>query len=627
MFREDERPQRMTSQFALRVAILGGGALVMFFVIFFRLWYLEVLSGDKYLEQAQNNRVREVKVQAPRGQIVDRNGEVLVDNRTALALQVQADELPANNDERDRVIEQLAKAAGMSAERIDKEIKRQTRELPATPVTLKRDVPYELVLYLQERQQEFPGVSVERVYVRAYPEGNLAAHLFGYVREVTPEQLSEPQYKRLDPGDSVGQTGVELAYDSQLRGQSGATRVQVDALGRPKGEPLSDEPPVPGNNLRLTVDSKIQESGEAAIGQFGLPGAFVAMDVDSGEVLGLGSAPTFDPSVYTKPTLSQKVVEQLYSEETGSPQSNRAIQGLYPTGSTYKLITATAALEEGLITPGEVVDDPGSYTVGGVTFRNAGDVANGALAMRTALQVSSDVYFYKLGHEANTVGEEMPIQEWAGRLGLGSPTGIDLPSELGGLIPTPEWRDELYDNGDTDRPWSAGDNINLSVGQGDLQATPLQMAVAYATLANGGSVPRPHLAQRVEDANGRVIQEIEPTARRQLDISESTRNTILDGLRAAAMEPSGTSYEVFGGFPVEVAGKTGTAERPPHGDQSWYVALAPADDPEVVVAATIEEGGFGAEAAAPAVRQILETYFDVKPGKVEDVDAEGAVYE
>ena len=625
--RDDDSPQRMTSQFALRVAILGGAALVMFFIIFFRLWYLEVLSGDKYLEQAQNNRVREVKVQAPRGEIVDRNGKVLVGNRTALALQVQADELPANNREADQVVRRLAEVAGMPAKRVEKEIKQQTRELPATPVTLKRDVPYELVLYLQERQQDFPGVSVERVYVRSYPQENLAAHIFGYVREVTPQQLKEPQYKRLDPGDTVGQTGVELAYDSQLRGQSGATRVQVDALGRPKGEPLSDEPPVAGNNLRLTIDAGLQQVGEQAIGQYGLPGAFVAMDVDSGEVLGLGSTPTFDPSIYTKPTLSQRVVNDLYSEETGSPQSNRAIQGLYPTGSTYKLITATAALEEGLIAPDEPVDDPGQYTVGGVTFRNAGDAVNGTIDMHTALQVSSDVYFYKLGHEANTKEQPMPIQEWAGRLGLGSPTGIDLPSELGGLVPTPAWRDELYEKGDTDRPWSAGDNINLAVGQGDLQATPLQMAVAYSTVANEGVVPRPHLAQRIEDSSGRVVQEVTPAPRRQVDISGQTRNTILGGLEAAAMEPSGTSYNVFGGFPVDIAGKTGTAERFGYEDQSWYVALAPAKDPEVVVAATIEEGGFGADAAAPAVRQILESYFDVKPGQVDDVEGETAVFE
>jgi penicillin-binding protein 2 len=640
----DDRPATMTTQFALRVAILGGAALVIFSLIFFRLWYLEVLSGDKYLEAAQNNRVREIKVPAARGQIVDRNGEVLVDNRTALALQVRADELPAKNDERDMVIRRLAEVAGMEPERIDKEIRVQTRELPASPVTLKRDVPYELVLYLQERQHEFPGVSVERVYVRSYPRGTLGAHLFGYVREVTPEQLKQPQYKRLDPGDMVGQTGVELAYDSQLRGQSGATRVQVDALGRPKGEPLSNTEPVSGNNLRLTIDSEVQGAGEAAIAQFGLPAAFVAMDVDSGEVLGLGSNPTFDPAIYTKPTISQRTVDRLYSEETDSPQSNRAIQGLYPTGSSFKLITATAAMEEGMITPDEVVDDPGSYTVGGVTFENAGGAAHGALAMRQALQVSSDVFFYKLGHEANPADPEspMPIQDWMGRLGLGAPTGIDLPSELGGLIPTPEWRNELYQQSldpdspggkdivdlETDRPWSAGDNINLSVGQGDLQATPLQMAVAYATVGNGGSVVRPHLAQLIEDQNGRVVQEINPAPRRTLDISETTRSAILDGLRAAAMEPGGTSYEVFGGFPVDVAGKTGTAERVGYEDQSWYVALAPADDPEVVVAATIEQGGFGADAAAPAVRQILDTYFDVKPGQVKQVgDASGAIYD
>jgi penicillin-binding protein 2 len=264
--------------------------------------------------------------------------------------------------------------------------------------------------------------------------------------------------------------------------------------------------------------------------------------------------------------------------------------------------------------------------------------------MRQALQVSSDVYFYKLGHEANPADPDspLPLQDWMSRLGLGAPTGIDLPAELGGLIPTPEWRNELYEQsldpdspggkdvveGETDRLWSAGDNINLAVGQGDLQATPLQMAVAYATVANGGNVVRPHLAQRIEDQNGRVVQEINPASRRTLDISESTRSTILDGLEAAAMQPGGTSYEVFGGFPVQVAGKTGTAERFGYADQSWYVGLAPANDPEVVVAATIEEGGFGADAAAPAVRQILDSYFDVKPGQVEQVDeATGTVYD
>jgi penicillin-binding protein 2 len=611
MYLPDRIRAPSTSQFAVRVAVLSGVALAMFSIIFFRLWYLQVLSGDRYLADAQNNRVREIQVQAPRGEILDRNGDVLVDNRTSLALQVQAEELPPEREQRERVLRRVAELAGMELEQVRKEIREQTEELPASPVTLKREVDYPLVYYLQEHQADLPGVSVERVFVRRYEQGTLGAHIFGYVSEVTADQLEEPRYQELIPGDQVGQTGLEYEYDHLLRGRNGATRVQVDATGSPQGQALSSEEAVAGNNLRTTLDTDVQAAGEAALAQFGgLPGAFVAMDVQDGEILGLGSYPTFDPSIFTRPSLSPALFERLSSEESGAPLSNRAIQGLYPTGSTFKAITAVAALEDGLITPDTPVDDPGSITVGGIEFKNAGDVAHGTITMPTALQVSSDVYFYKLGLAADDA-EGLPIQEWAANLGLGSATGIDLPAEVDGLIPTPQWRNELYEAGDTDRPWSVGDSINLSVGQGDLQADPLQMAVAYATIANGGSVVRPHLAQRIEDPAGRVVQEFDPAPRGQVTLQQSYRQAIMDGLHAAAMEPGGTSYPVFGGFPVEIAGKTGTAERGLYEeDQSWYVAVAPYPDPEIVVAVTIEEGGFGADAAAPAASQILGTYFD-----------------
>jgi penicillin-binding protein 2 len=582
----------------------------MFSIIFFRLWYLQVLSGDRYLAEAQNNQVRVIQVPAPRGEVLDRNGKVLVDNRTALALQVQPTELPAGGAARDRVIDRLGELANMTPDEIRREIRLQTKELPANPVTLKREVDYPLVYYLQEHQRDFPGVSVERVFVRRYEHGTLGAHIFGYVSEVTAEQLDEPNYQELDPGDLVGQTGLEYQYDNLLRGEDGITEVQVDALGRPRGEPLSSEPPVTGNNLRTTLDADVQEAGEAALASFGgLPGAFVAMDVQDGEILGLASHPTFDPSIFTRPSLPPELFKRLSSEQTGAPLSNRAIQGLYPTGSTFKAITATAALEAGLITPDTTISDGGSITVGGIKFENAGGVAHGTIALPTALQVSSDVFFYNLGLEADDTGTD-PIQTWARNLGLGSATGIDLPAEVDGLIPTPEWRNELYREGGTDRPWSVGDSINLSVGQGDLQANPLQMAVGYATIANGGDVVRPHLAQRVEDPSGRVVQEINPAPRSHVEIEPQHRDAIMSGLNAAAMEPGGTSYAVFGNFPVQIAGKTGTAERGLfQEDQSWYVALAPYPNPEVVVATTIEQGGFGADAAAPATSQILSAYF------------------
>ena len=633
--RSDWRGSLSPAQFNLRVAILGCFALVIFSAIFFRLWYLEVLSGDRYLAEANNNQVREVTVQAPRGEILDRDGKKLVDNRTALALQVRTTELPESKAKADDVLKRVGEVAGMSFDEIEKQIRQQTKESPASPVTLQRDVPYDLVYFLRENQGDFPGVSVDRVYVRRYPQGGLAAHMFGYVREVNEDQLKEPQYESLVPGDEVGQAGVEYQYDSQLRGINGATRVQVDATGAPTGGRLSVQEPRAGNNLRLTLDSSLQATGEQAIGGFGLPGGFVAMDVDSGEILAMGSAPSFDPSVFAKPVITPAESDAIFGGGAGTeaPIFNRAIQGGYPTGSTFKLITAIGALAEGLITPDEIINDGGSLKVGGVEFKNAGDAVNGAISLRTALQVSSDVYFYTLGLRDGAEGDV--IQTWARQLGLGSLTGIDLPAEAEGLVPTPEWRNELYRDGLTDRPWSVGDNINLSVGQGDLQASPLQLAVAYATVANGGSVVRPHVGLRVEDPSGRVIQEVDPAPRREVDLDPADAKAVLDGLNAAAMEPSGTSYGVFGGFPVEIAGKTGTAERgvTVNGattieDQSWYAALAPYPNPEVVVVATLERGGFGADSAAPAVRDILTEYFDIKPGEVEQVsDPSATVYE
>jgi penicillin-binding protein 2 len=256
-------------------------------------------------------------------------------------------------------------------------------------------------------------------------------------------------------------------------------------------------------------------------------------------------------------------------------------------------------------------------------LKNAGDAAYGTISLRRALQVSSDVFFYNLGAELNSKGDGEELQRWASRLGMGRKTGIDLPAELPGLLPTPEWRNELFKKKQTDRPWSVGDNVNLSIGQGDLQANPLQMAIAYAAVANGGYVVKPRLGLRIEDAAGRAMQELRPAPRRKLDIAPANRQAILDGLYAAAQQPSGTSYPVFGAdesFPIPVAGKTGTAERPPHGDQSWYVALAPYPNPRYVVAVTVENGGFGADTAAPAAKKIIAALFNAKvknPGKVE----------
>lgn len=607
------------NQLAVRIAVFGGVAIALFAVLFFRLWFLQMLNGDEFLAEARNNRTREFRVIAPRGEILDREGKVLVANRTSLALQINPRKLPADPRERRAELVALADLTHSSLRRVRRTIHEEVELAPGAPVTLRRDVGNYLIYYLEENQARFPGVAVERVFVRGYPHGTLAAHLFGNVGEVNEEQLKESRYRGLEPGDSVGQDGVEYQYDKVLRGRNGATRIQVDAMGQPTpGGQLDVIDPTPGDNLRLTIDSGLQEAGDAALSEQGLAGAYVAMDVRSGAILAMGSNPTFDPEVFTRP-LSQSQVNQLYRDPVLSPLTNRAIAGAYPTGSTFKPITSIAALASGNVTTTEPIYDDGLFTLGGIDFENAGGAAYGSISMQGALEVSSDVFYYTLGDRMNG---SLALQDWAHKLGIGRETGIDLPGEQPGLLPTPAWRNQLYREELTERPWSAGDNVNLSVGQGDLQADPLQMAVAYATIANGGTVPRPHVAMQVEDPAGRVLREFEPRPARSIEIEPEWRETILAGLHDAAQSPSGTSYGVFGGFPVDVAGKTGTAERPPYADQSWYVVLAPYPDPEIVVAVTFEQGGFGADTAAPAALKILSEHF----GKnAEPVETAGAV--
>ena len=607
MYLDNERRPTLTPQLAFRVAVIGGVALVMFALIFFRLWYLQVLSGDKYEAQAQNNRVREIKVQAPRGEIVDRHGQELVENRNSLSIKLTPDKLPEDRGARQQVYRRLAKLLHLNPRRLERRVEAELKALPFARPTVKQEVSQELVAYVLERQRDFPGVEPEREFLRRYPHGPVGAHLFGQVGEVTETQLKDQRYSGVALGDRVGQAGIEAEYDRFLRGENGAAKVEVDALGNLTNT-LKREQPKQGRQLRLSVDLDVQRVAQQALAGGTGRGAFAVMDVDNGEVLALGSQPSFDPNIFTKP-LSQKRLDALSSETLGKPLFNRAIQAGYPTGSTFKLVTATAALQSGHITPDTVLNDPGSLTVGGVKFENAGGVAHGALALRQALTVSSDVFFYQLGQYMDEKG--MPLQKWGRQLGIGRRTGIDLPAEEPGRLPNPRWRNRWLKQGLTDRAWSVGDNINLSVGQGDLLANPLQMAVAYAAIANGGRVLRPRLGLRIEDASGRALQQLDAPTARRLKISKANRDAILEGLHGAANGPGGTSTPVFEGFPIPIAGKTGTAEHVGKPDQSWYVALAPYPNPKYVVAVTDEAGGFGADTAAPMARRILAELLDV----------------
>jgi penicillin-binding protein 2 len=706
----EERRPPITPQLAVRVAVLGGFAFVLFAVLFFRLWFLQVLTGDDYVVQARENRIRKVKIEAPRGNIVDRDGRTLVKTRAAPVVQILPNSIPdagldAAEDYRKRLsaaegrrlqaaraLRELERRLNADGRRSTKRERARVRELrprarsaddvriapipaeaprlrvlytrlgrvlevsprtihrrvirgiadqPSANVTIKTDVPSAAFNYLLEHREAFPGVVVEKKYLRHYPFEELGAQLFGTLREISPEEVGTKEYRGVEPGTRIGKDGIEESYDNYLRGTDGFTRVIVNSFGnRDDTRRTTRTEPIQGRQLRLTLDLGLQRTAHNAIARAieaahgnGNPadaGAYVAMDPRDGEVLALGSYPSFDANLFAKP-IDQDTYEQLNSEENGAPLFNRAIAAGYPTASTFKPITALAAVDAGIITPSTPLSDPGVFEYGDREFRNAGDAVFGTLALPRALQVSSDVFFYQLGAAANERGPI--IQEWARKLGFDEPTGIDLPGEYGGLVPDSRWRnaefdeylkcakkakvpvgttEALYECGGVERGWSGGDNVNLAVGQGDLQATPLQLATAYATIANGGKVVTPHLGMQVEDGAGRQLEEIRKPAKRRVDMDPAALEAIRTGLRAAAGEGGGTSADVFAGFPYAVYGKTGTAERAPNPDQSWYAAYV--DDPvkPIVVVVTIEKGGFGAEAAAPAARLILSEWFGVR---------------
>jgi penicillin-binding protein 2 len=592
-----------------RIAAVGGLAVVLFAVLFFRLWDLQVVKGAHYLGEAKNNRTRSARIIAPRGKILARNGEVLVDNRTSLALQVDSSKLPKGEQEKDAELKVIGELVHMKLPQVKRRIEEEQKVVAAgAPLTIREGVGYDLIYYIEEHPGKFPGVTVERVFVRNYPKEDELSQTVGHVNEVSEEEIEEGPYKGLEPGEVVGQEGLEYSYDKVLRGVPGVSRYQVNAMGEPTpGGQLTSTPPKPGDNLKLSIDPAVQEAGESALSQRGLPGAFVSMNVHTGEILGMGSYPTYDPAVWTN--LSQKKYEELSSEESGDALFNRATSSAYPTGSTYKIITALAGLENGVFTPNTVVDDTGKIEVGGQTFENSEGAVNGPISLVHALEVSSDVFFYTQGYK---MWKTDYLQEWSAKLGIGRPTGIDLPLGEGaeGLVPSKKWDEEEIENGNEYiEPWGPGQNIQLAVGQGYLQTDPLEMAIAYATLGNGGTVVTPHLGKEVMDAAGRVLKEIDPGPRRHVQINPEWRRLILEGLHLVTTGPGGTATSVFEGFPIPIAGKTGTAERVGHGNQSWFISLAPYPNPDVVTAVTIEEGGFGAESAAPANKEILEALF------------------
>jgi len=668
----DERDRRgpITPRMAMRVAVLGFLAFAVFGVIFFRLWYLQVLSGDRYLAQAQNNLVRTTRIPAPRGAILDDKGRVLVENRVSTTVELDPEQLPqAERDEaaewgremttrsrlakrrRGRVprvpapataalrarFRRLGRVLGMTARQIQERVVTSLVLAPYARITVKTAVPDTVRDYLLERQSRFSGVTVEKIYLRRYPHGSTAAQILGTVGEISRREMKLRRFKGVPQGTIVGKEGLEYSYDRYLRGVDGKTKIIVDALGRPKGQREARRPE-PGRSIRLSLDLDLQRAGQRALAHAiastpGVAGAFVAMDPTDGKVLAMGSEPSFNPAVLAKP-ITQRRYEQLFGEQAGSPRFNRAIGGFYPTGSTFKSITAMAGLTSGVITPYTTINDNACVQIGEQQRCNAGHAAYGVVDLQRALQISSDVYFYLLGAALNPL-KAQPLQRWARRLGLGHRTGIDLPAEGKGTVPDRAWRAQraraerrcrrrrhiplsadIYQAvaagcGISDmRPWSVGDNVNLAVGQGDVQASPLQMATVYSTLMTGGRVPRPHLGMEVEDANGRVLREIGHRRARHVALPAGPLQAIRAGLHASTqgVGTSGFDFQGWNQRRFPVFGKTGTAQTG-QGDQAWYVCYVPDRARPITIAVTVERGGFGSEAAAPVARWMLGQWF------------------
>jgi penicillin-binding protein 2 len=713
----DERTPPMTPQLALRVAIVGSIALALFAIIFFRLWFLQVLSGSQYVAAAQVNITRPVAVAASRGLILSSDGTTLVDSTAVPAVEIEPPDLPvpvtlatiSKKPAKDYALyDSLAKVLLMSTKpqpcpyttylssgavahdprlaRIPCLIAQSIANEAYANVTIKTDVTKDVQAYLAERQVDFPGVSTQDVFLRTYPYGTLGAQMFGYVRPITSQEFRTAGFKGAKATDVVGQTGLEYEYDQYLLGTDGAERVKVNAANQFEGYGKK-KAAIPGDNLKTSIDLNLQRVGERALEHSITTtpnadgGAFIAMDPDNGQIYAMGSNPTYKPSIFTHP-FSQTAYDRQFGKNSGDPQINRAIDSPFPDGSTFKVITATAALESGVLNLNDsTYDDTGQFcfpgenpTLPGACLRNAGGASYGAVDLQTAIQDSVDTYFYHLGYELNS--HPVPtynrpgggaLQQWARKFGIGQPTGVDLPGEASGNEPTPAYlkalyRQELecenatgiyrYTNGaglvsktpqhgyrrSSKHPaskggcgisnyaqsyWTVGDNVNNAVGQGAVQVTPLQLAVVYAAIANGGTIETPHIGEDIQTPTGEVLSKIDPPAKRHLNINPVYLSAIREGLRDAAT--AGTSADVMGTFPEPVYGKTGTAQlgtaaqiaSNSEADYAWYACFVPASATvkrPIVIVVSVEKGGFGDVAAAPVARQMLSQWFFGKAG-------------
>jgi penicillin-binding protein 2 len=598
--------------FLVRLTALRVGVIVCLALLAVGFWILQIVQRDKYMEMAESNHLRTIPLRAPRGVLYDRNGKVLVENSYSYTIAIVRERM-ANPRDLSDVVKRLADATGVEQDRIAEIVKRHRTDASFQPIPVVEHATVEQVYAVLARRLELPEIDVQQVPTRRYPEGGFAAHLFGYVSEIQESQLERLEYAGLEPGAIVGQAGLEKTYNPRLMGKDGARVVAVNSKGRELSQ-RGIEDPSEGARLQLTIDYDMQRALETAYKAQGLSGAAVILDPRTGEILAMTSQPEYDPNDFANGLPPGRWGELV--NDPNKPLQNRLIQGKYPPGSTFKVLMAIAALNEGIITPDFKVTCTGSKEFYGRVFHCDKNEAHGTLDLRHAIERSCDVYFY-------TVASLMKIDtihKYAELLGLVGKTGIDLPGEAESLVPSTEWKMRV-----AHEKWYPGETISVGVGQGQVTVTPIALATMVTTVANGGAIVTPHVVKAVDLGEGWQDLTVRPP-RTLLQIPADVLNPVVDGMFLAV---NGAGTAVGAKIPgMDIVGKTGTAQvigedkkktlgkttlnlKP----NAWFEFFGPRSAPEISGAIMAEHGGYGATAAVPVAKFVLETYFAKRDGK------------
>lgn len=598
----------LTKRLNQRLDVIGIVIILVFAALISRLGYLQVVEGKYYGDKADGNRIRLIPIMAPRGIFYDRNGVSLVSNRPGFTVSL----LPITGPVPDDVIQKLAGILNIPVQDIKSKLQQHNGTFE--PVRIKTDIGPDIVTRIEERRAELPGVVIEIQPIRTYVNNELGAHVFGYVSEINDVELEKLKPNGYKSGDIIGKFGLEKVYDRDLRGVDGGDQVEVDVTGRPVNV-LGKKETQPGKNLILTIDYRVQKAAEEAIDEQlvylqtktefrnAKGAAAVAMNPKTGEILAMVSRPTFNPNLFAG-GISSKDWKQL-NDNPFHPMDNKAISGEYPPGSTFKMVTGIAALELGKVTPEEKILDNGRHWI--IPKGNAEGEALGWINFKEALAKSDNVYFYEMG---NRLGIDN-LEKYARMFGFGALTGINLPGESDGLVANKRYKEKVFEE-----DWYLSETFDAAIGQGFQLATPLQVAVMMSEIANGGHRYRPYLVNKITSATGEVIKTFQPEEVGQVSVSEKTLQLVRESLRDVAQE-GGTAGRIFKDFPVNIAGKTGTAENSHGSDHGWFVAYGPYEDPRIVVVVIVEQGGFGASSAVPIARKIMEAAFNLNQSSTE----------